>query len=155
MGFSKKEDILLLVLAFLVLSGAGFRLWMREGDIVVEVLEQETSSSGTLATTGSLPELQADTSVSPPISTVTTTSPELAAAPREREQSAGEVPMVDINEASAQELQVLPGIGPALAQRIIADRNQFGRYRRVEDLARVRGIGRETVEKLRPFVVIR
>lgn len=56
--------------------------------------------------------------------------------------------VVNINTASARELESLPGIGPALAQLIVQRRP----YQSVEDLARVRGIGPESIASLRPFI---
>ncbi|MCB0716813.1 MAG: helix-hairpin-helix domain-containing protein [Bacteroidetes bacterium] len=55
---------------------------------------------------------------------------------------------VDINSATALQLQALPGIGPAMATRIIEWRNGRGRFESVSDLQRVRGIGPKTVAKL-------
>lgn len=55
---------------------------------------------------------------------------------------------VDLNAATFEELQSLPGIGPTLAQRIIAHRP----YTSVDDLDRVPGIGAKTLEKLRPTI---
>lgn len=48
---------------------------------------------------------------------------------------------VDINVATASELESLPGIGPALARRIIEHRKKNGPFKRIEDLMNVRGIG--------------
>ena len=62
---------------------------------------------------------------------------------------------VDLNRADASELEVLPGVGPALARRILAERTRRGRFRTVDDLAEVRGIGSATVERLRPLVTAR
>jgi competence protein ComEA len=59
---------------------------------------------------------------------------------------------LDVNVATAADLELLPGIGPALAQRIVDDRTRSGPFQRVEDLDRVRGIGPRTLERLRPFV---
>ncbi len=59
---------------------------------------------------------------------------------------------VNINTASEAELQLLPGIGPALAQRIVADRQKNGVYTSVEQLDRVSGIGGKKLEQLRPHV---
>lgn len=56
---------------------------------------------------------------------------------------------IDLNRATAAELDTLHGIGPALAERIIASREADGPFRSVEDLDRVSGIGEKTVEKLR------
>ncbi len=61
---------------------------------------------------------------------------------------------VRVNTATAEQLATLPGIGMAKATAIVEDRAANGRYRSVEDLARVRGIGEATVERLRPLVVV-
>ena len=60
---------------------------------------------------------------------------------------------VDVNRAAAEELQKLPGIGPKLAQRILDERTR-GRFRSVDDLRRVAGIGAKTLEHLRPYVTV-
>ena len=64
-------------------------------------------------------------------------------------------PKIDINTASAAELQTLPGVGPALASRIIQHRNQNGRFRRVSDLINVSGIGGKKLEAIEPLVFVR
>ena len=60
---------------------------------------------------------------------------------------------VRINSASAGELQQLPGIGPALAQRIVETRSS-GRFTSTEDLLRVPGIGKAKLAKLRDYVEV-
>jgi competence protein ComEA len=60
---------------------------------------------------------------------------------------------IDINRATLEELQRLPGIGPKLSQRIIDERAK-GHFQSVEDLRRVSGIGPRTVERLRPYIII-
>ena len=60
-------------------------------------------------------------------------------------------PPLDINAVSEAELQRLPGIGPALAKRIVEARP----FTSVNDLDRVKGIGTVTLEKLRPFVTVK
>lgn len=61
---------------------------------------------------------------------------------------------VNINEATMPELIALPGIGPAMAGRILAYRKEHGRFRSVDELDRVRGIGPATLQRLRPFIRI-
>ena len=60
---------------------------------------------------------------------------------------------VSINSASVSDLQQLPGIGPALAQRIVETRNS-GRFTSAEDLLRVPGIGKAKLAKLRAYVEV-
>lgn len=61
---------------------------------------------------------------------------------------------IDVNRATSEELQRVPGIGPATAQRIIEWREQHGPYERLEDLLNIRGIGEKTLEKLRPYLTV-
>lgn len=60
---------------------------------------------------------------------------------------------LDLNRADADALVALPRIGPALARRIVEDRERNGPFRDVDDLDRVRGVGPATVEAIRPMVV--
>ena len=62
---------------------------------------------------------------------------------------------VDLNRATASELRALPGIGPVTAGRIVAFREENGRFARVEDLMEVAGVGPKTLERLTPLVTVR
>lgn len=98
------------------------------------------------------PSEQRDSAARPP---PRADEPVQAAPPPDPEPAppeAAPVLIVNINTASAAELELLPGIGPALAQRIIEYRAKHGRFRRVDDLDAVRGIGPRTLERLRPLV---
>jgi len=59
---------------------------------------------------------------------------------------------ISLNKASKNELLELPGVGPAMADRIIADRREHGPFKHVEDLKRVKGIGSKKFEKLRKYL---
>jgi competence protein ComEA len=61
---------------------------------------------------------------------------------------------LDLNRASQQDLERLPGIGPGLATRILDSRAQRGIFGSVDDLRRVRGVGDLTLARLRPLVSI-
>ncbi len=62
---------------------------------------------------------------------------------------------IDPNTAPAVELARLPRVGPALAERIVADREANGRYRTLAELGRVAGVGERTLELLAPHVTLR
>lgn len=64
-------------------------------------------------------------------------------------------PPLDLNRATAQELQQLPGIGPALADRIVAFRTERGAFASPEELQEVSGIGAKTYARLAPLVTAR
>ena len=62
--------------------------------------------------------------------------------------------VIDINQATVEDFQKLPGIGPALAARIVAYRKKHGLFHRVEDLLVVRGIGPKKWKAIRPFLKV-
>jgi competence protein ComEA len=61
---------------------------------------------------------------------------------------------ININTASSQELEKLPGVGKGIAERIIAHREQYGRFRRPEHLMMVRGISDRKFRALRDLIVV-
>lgn len=61
---------------------------------------------------------------------------------------------VDVNHASEQELEQLPGVGPAIARRIVEERERNGFFAYPEDLLCVRGIGEKTLNRLREWISI-
>jgi comEA protein len=61
---------------------------------------------------------------------------------------------IDINLASAKELEELPGVGPTTAKAIIQFREKTGRFHRVEDLLAIRGISETKLAKMRPYIVV-
>ena len=63
-------------------------------------------------------------------------------------------PPIDVNSADAEELELLPGIGPVLSGRIVKYREEHGRITSVESLIEVKRIGPKTVQKLRHYLKI-
>ena len=61
------------------------------------------------------------------------------------------VGVVNVNTATVEELQLLPGIGETRARAIVATRQQRGSFKSVDELVAVKGIGETSLERLRPF----
>ena len=94
-------------------------------------------------------DLDADAAIDPrPLAAPAT------ATPKTRAVSPAGVPSlsVNLNTATAEQLQLLPGIGPALAERIIEERTRRGSFKSVDELDKVKGIGPRTLAKLLPLV---
>lgn len=62
---------------------------------------------------------------------------------------------VDINNATAKELELIKGVGSVIAQRIIEYRETHGRFNSPDDLIHIKGIGSKKLEKMRPQILIR
>lgn len=61
---------------------------------------------------------------------------------------------VNINKATVEELQRIPGIGEVLAKRIIEYRNKTGGFKSIEELKNVKGIGEKKLEAIRPYITL-
>lgn len=76
----------------------------------------------------------------------------LALAPPSLAADPGLSGTVNVNTATLEELQLLPGIGESRARAMIAERKQRGGFKKVDDLLEVKGIGDTSLEQLRPYV---
>jgi comEA protein len=65
-----------------------------------------------------------------------------------------DAPALNLNSATAAELEKLPGVGPATAARIVEYRTKNGAFKKVEDLMNVRGIGEKTFLSLKPLITV-
>ena len=61
---------------------------------------------------------------------------------------------ININTATATELEALPGVGLAMAARIIEYRQKVGSFKKIEDLMNVKGIGEKSFLKLKPLIAV-
>jgi comEA protein len=59
---------------------------------------------------------------------------------------------ININAATSEELQLVPGIGPATAEKILTMRKSYGAFKSVDDLLAIRGIGKKRLDKMRKYL---
>ena len=138
-GFTRNELTALIVLSTVFLAGSAIKLWMPAG---IENPKHRSFSYAAL-------DSQFFALSRAPRETTATARHQ---APR-KSTSLPAPRSIDVNSASAADLQMLPGIGPAIARRIIAYREEHGRFRTVDGLTDVKGIGVRTMERIRPFVI--
>ncbi len=61
---------------------------------------------------------------------------------------------VNINTAASEELQQVPGIGPATAEKILLMRKSYGAFKSVDDLLAIKGLGKKRLEKMRKYLTV-
>jgi competence protein ComEA len=105
------------------------------------------SFEGPKAEIGSSDERATAVSPSPVISL--SNQPSIAAAPKRSPKD-----LLDLNRATEQDFDALPGIGPRLAERIMEYRQSVGAFRSLDGLRAVKGIGKKKFERIRPLVTV-
>ena len=141
--YTRRQLTLLLLLVLIAGAGLGIDRWRRAHPEIAERLEA------------------LDRAPTPPPARPTTTR--AVPAPMERAATPAAVRQppraetatpLDLNRATRDELDRLPGIGPGLAARIVDARESQGPFGSVDDLRRVRGIGHTTLERVRPLLAV-
>ena len=61
---------------------------------------------------------------------------------------------VNINSATSEELQQVPGIGPSTAEKILLMRKSYGSFKKVDDLLAIKGLGKKRLEKMRKYLTV-
>jgi comEA protein len=61
---------------------------------------------------------------------------------------------ININTANSEELQQVPGIGPATAEKILQMRKSYGPFKSVDDLLAIKGLGRKRLDKMRKYLTV-
>jgi competence ComEA-like helix-hairpin-helix protein len=132
--YTRRQLTLLLVVVLVAGAGLGIDRWRRTHPEQAERLEA----------------LDRAPAPAPPIPP----RPVRPARPFAQATSAHVAAPLDLNRASQDDLERLPGIGPGLAARIIDSRARRGTFDSIDDLRRVRGIGDTTLARLRPLLAI-
>lgn len=83
---------------------------------------------------------------------VTALAPSIDTKEVSKTERSNDSKVVNINTAGIVELQTLPGIGEKKAQAILDYRNEHGAFTKVSDLAKVKGIGNKTLDKMKPYL---
>jgi competence protein ComEA len=152
---SKDESRAVAFIGLLLALGAGARLLDRPAPLTVEgpgvdLAELEAASRRKLAAETRTAVRSPPATPSPSRDAGSTQGRPPRAQPASPTREAP--PPVELNRASVEELQRLPGIGAVLAQRIVAWRDSAGGFRSLADLERVRGIGPALMRRLTPLV---
>jgi len=127
-------------------TAAGGETANRETAARGETANRETAAGGETA--------QRETAVNSETANRKTAQRATAVGDPDRDTALGSRARVNVNEADAETLCGLPGIGPVLAARIIQEREQNGPFSYPEDLMAVKGIGQKTLDKLRELICL-
>jgi competence protein ComEA len=71
-----------------------------------------------------------------------------------RSKKAVPTSLININSASVDQLQSLPGVGPVMAQKIIAFRSKYGKFKKIADIENVSGLGAGHYTKIKPYITV-
>jgi competence protein ComEA len=154
--FTPDELRALVLLVFLLTLGAGLTVLEARNPRILALTLGDSLALGASAPAApdddAAPPGPRDGPASRPVAAVPAPDSALAGAPQK--SAFGLDGRLDLNAASADELEGLPGIGPKTAQRILEDRRKRGPFRKVADLTRVKGIGAKTLARLLPHVTV-
>jgi comEA protein len=126
LGFTPKETKALLFLLSALLIGSGITLYQRGHQPFAPELIVEKNDTPTEE------RPKSENRVNPPPARI----------------------KVNVNRASASELEQVPGLGPKLSQRIVEYREANGTFQKIEDLIKVQGIGPKSLEKIKDYLAV-
>lgn len=129
MGFTRREILVLLFLVTGLVAGMGVRVYRQHWEPLPEISDETIQLSQTLE------ESRGETNGI-------------------KEDRVEERLIVNINDADCPTLEKLPGIGPVIAARIVDYRQRHGVFQAPEELMKVRGIGKQNYQRIKPFIEV-
>jgi len=149
LSITQNETWAILTLSMLFLVGTGVRFVQQR-----QLPPLTSPSLLAVADTLDSDSLSADTTNVVTLDSAQTDTTAVAEASGEADTADAAGGVINVNTASATQLQALPGIGPALSGRIIDYRTTHGPFPTADALQDVSGIGPKTLERLRPLVTV-
>jgi competence protein ComEA len=151
LGYTRRQLVMLIAIVAIGAAGIAVDRWRHANPDVVAYLEMLDRAPASAQSEAIARRAPARVPQSTPSST---TAPRGSVASRERARPRVDDTPIDVNLASAADLERLPGVGPALAARIVDLRARDGPFASIDDLRRVRGVGAATLERLRARLAV-
>ncbi len=120
----------------------------------LRLIEEEKPHADTSARTQTVPEETSTSGTSAETETTTAASETTTARQTSTAAKVTTLGIININTATQSQLETLPGIGPVKASAIIAYRQEHGTFKSVEDLVKVSGIGKKTLDSIRDHITV-
>ena len=151
-GFTRNEIRVILFLAVTFLIGLAIRWYNQPGSAAgagIRQFDYSRSDSIFLERSKKLAALS-----SPEKQGVSRMQPK-ETPPRKSDHTELTLSSINLNNATKDQLMMLPGIGESYAERIILYREDHGLFTSVEDLTQVKGIGKKTFDRIKPFLTLK
>jgi competence ComEA-like helix-hairpin-helix protein len=145
--FNRAETFALAILLLMALIGGGILLYENSTEALPPELFFQSAGAATNPSHVNVSPLQTNPNPARAQSQDTSSIPT-------RKPTRPTSLLLNINTAPAESLMMLPRVGKAISQRIIELRQQLGQFDSIEELVQVRGIGKKTLELLRPYVTV-
>ncbi|PJM73136.1 competence protein ComEA [Bifidobacterium primatium] len=160
----RRSAVIILILVFML--SASLTMLVRQSSHLAD--SADWGSRATEQTSTASPKSSASSQTSPPSASTVQPQPQKASpTPTASPSPSSSVPstspgtaasnasgLIDLNTATAEQLDTINGIGPVTARRILEHRARNGRFTSVDELLDVQGIGAKTLEKIRPYVTV-
>lgn len=158
------DEALLLVLLASMLLMVGYLLWPQpQARLVLQPfppgsgkLVSTSDGLGSVSASLGLTSVDGENGLTPDSDASSAETPQKHKKPRHphHPKKPAKPPILNLNTATREQLQLLPGIGPKMAERVLEYRKTQGRFTSIEGIMDVKGIGAKKFEKMKPFLKV-